>query len=85
MLLCGSQRTLALEQLSLEGGAEIDLSPLSSLTTLHEASFRNSSGVANIAPLAKIAALQTLDITGCERVTDRRAFAASVGLTIIPE
>lgn len=61
MLLCGSQRTLALEQLSLEGGAEIDLSPLSSLTTLHGVSFFNSSGVANIAPLAKIAALQTAE------------------------
>ena len=99
-------------ELSLEGGAEIDLTPLSSLTTLEEVSFCGSAAVrllndcrtpvcglqcdsvrkalkewtqvANIAPLAKIVALRLLDLTACERVTDRRAFAASVELKIVP-
>jgi hypothetical protein len=38
--LCGWQRSLKLTQLSLGGGAEIDLTPLSSVTTLEEASFQ---------------------------------------------
>ena len=41
--LCGWQRSLKLTRLSLDGGAEIDLTPLSSVTTLEEASFRDST------------------------------------------
>jgi hypothetical protein len=48
-------------------------------------SFKGSAAVANIAPLAQIAALKKLDVTDCARVTDRRAFTANVGLEITPQ
>ena len=40
--------------------------------------FTGSSAVGNIAALAKIQALKLIDVTKCDRVTDRRAFTANV-------
>jgi Leucine-rich repeat (LRR) protein len=79
-----SLRKLVLTNLNLEGGGEIDLSPLQRITTLEEACFSGSSAVANVAPLAKVATLRSLDVTNCARVTDRRAFTANPHIVITP-
>ena len=83
-LCLAAQKKLSITNLNLEGGGEIDLSPLSTVATLEEVCFKGSSAVANIAPLAQIAALAKIDVTDCARVTDRRAFTANVGLEILP-
>jgi hypothetical protein len=80
-----AQKKLTITNLNLEGGGEVDLSPLGEVATLEEVSFKGSAAVANIAPLAQIAALKKLDVTDCARVTDRRAFTANVGLEITPQ
>jgi hypothetical protein len=79
-----SLRKLTLTNLNLEGGGEIDLSPLQRVTTLEVACFKGSAAVANIAPLAKLATLRSLDVTNCARVTDRRAFTANPHVVITP-
>ena len=75
---------LAITELTLDGGGEIDVTPLASLTTLETINFQDSPAVANVAPLAKILTLKTLNVTNT-RVTDRRALAGCEGLTVIPE
>lgn len=79
-----AQKKLSITNLNLEGGGEVDLSPLTTVATLEEVCFKGSSAVANIAPLAQIAGLAKIDVTDCARVTDRRAFVANAGLTILP-
>ena len=69
----------------LRGGGEVDLTVLSRVTTLEEVSFRGSSAVSAIAPLAAIDGLRRLDVTNCSRVTDRSAFGARAALQILPE
>ena len=77
-------RKLTLTGLVMPGGGEIDVSPLARITTLEEINFTGSPAIANVAPLAKIQTLTRLTVTDC-RVTDRRAFAACEGLTVVPE
>eukprot|EP01043_Picozoa_sp_COSAG02_P046178 COSAG02_NODE_4296_length_5538_cov_5.914690_3_plen_436_part_00 len=79
-----NMKRLIITGLTLEGGGEIDVTPLAAITTLEEINFKNSPAVANVASLAKISTLQILDVTGT-RVTDRRALAGCEGLRVIPE
>jgi len=79
-----SLRKLAITNMDLRGGGEVDLEVLRTVSTLEEVSFVGSSAVSTISPLAGISGLRLLDVTGCERVTDRRAFVANGGLTIKP-
>ena len=79
-----SLRTLTVTNLALDGGGEVDVTPLVAITTLQSIDFTNSPAVANVAPLAKIQTLKTLNVTGT-RVTDRRALTACEGLTVVPE
>ena len=80
-----SLRKLAITNMDLRGGGEVDLTVLSRVSTLEEVSFRGSSAVSTIAPLAAIDGLRKLDVTNCSRVTDRRAFAAHTDIKIVPE
>lgn len=75
---------LKLTNLNLGGGGDVDITCLAHSDTLTYVSFSGSSSVAEIAPLAGIATLKQLDITGCERATDRRAFASNPGVAVIP-
>ena len=75
---------LTVTNLALDGGGEVDVTPLVAITTLESIDFTNSPAVANVAPLAKIQALKRLNVTGT-RVTDRRALTACEGLTVVPE
>ena len=56
-----------------------------SVTTLQSVSFKRSSAIGNIAPLAKLTELRLVDVTECPRVTDRRAFTANAAIKILPE
>jgi hypothetical protein len=77
-------KTLIVSELAIYGGGEIDVTPLATLTTLESIDFNNSPAVANVASLAVLASLKTLNVTET-RVTDRRAFAGCDGLRVIPE
>ena len=75
---------LMITALALDGGGEVDVTPLVAITTLQSIDFTDSPAVANVAPLAKIQTLKHLNVTGT-RVTDRRAFTACEGLKVVPE
>lgn len=79
-----SLTALTITALALDGGGEVDVTPLVAITTLQSIDFTDSPAVANVAPLAKIQTLQTLNVTGT-RVTDRRALTACEGLKVVPE
>jgi Leucine-rich repeat (LRR) protein len=78
-----SLASLRLTSLNLEGGGDIDISCLAASTTLTTLDFTGSSSVSNIAPLAQVATLKQITLTGCERVTDRSAFASNPGLHLV--
>ena len=78
-------RKLHITNMDLQGGGEVDLEVLRGMRTLEEVSFAGSSAVSTISPLAECDALQKLDVTGCARVTDRRAFAANAKVTFTPQ
>jgi hypothetical protein len=78
-------RKLHITNMDLQGGGEVDLEVLRGMRTLEDVSFAGSSAISAISPLAECDALQKLDVTGCARVTDRRAFAANAKVTFTPQ